>query len=143
MTAVIEAPARPRLRLDPAATHRNLLDGAWWPRSADAAAELPALIEALGTARGEITHALLHGPDWDAPHPRRLTAAGRAVRMGWFTAQPSGLLTVISDFGRDRFDLFVVPPDAAPDAAEQAMAAAADPADLRRSPALLEQLRTG
>ena len=143
MTAVTEAPAQLRLRLDPEATRKTVLDGAWWPRTSDPAAELPALIEELGTARGEITHALLHGPDWDEPHPRRMTAGGRAVRMGWFTAQPTGLLTMITDFGRDRYDLFVVPADATEAAADQAMAAAADPADLRRSPELLEQLRKG
>ena len=142
MTATLtDAPAQVRLRLDPAATRKTVLDGAWWPRTSDPAAEVPALIEALGTGRGEITHAMLHGPDWDQPHPRRITAGGRGVRMGWFTAQPSGLLTMITEFGRDRFDLFVVPVDATEAQAEPAMTAAADPADLRRAPGLLEQLR--
>jgi hypothetical protein len=34
-------PARPRLLLQPDHSGRTLLDGGWWPRSADSAAELP------------------------------------------------------------------------------------------------------
>src|SRR6266702_4835624 len=40
-------PATPRLRLQPDRPTYTLLDGGWWPRSADPAAELPGLILAL------------------------------------------------------------------------------------------------
>jgi hypothetical protein len=40
-------PSRPRLRLQPNLSARMLLDGGWWPRSADPAAELPGLILAI------------------------------------------------------------------------------------------------
>jgi len=32
-----------------------LLDGAWWPRSADPVAELPALIRAVQVSRGYLS----------------------------------------------------------------------------------------
>ncbi len=33
-----------RLYLEPAGAHQGMLDGGWWPRSANACAELPRLI---------------------------------------------------------------------------------------------------
>jgi Family of unknown function (DUF5994) len=126
-----------RLRMDPVSSRATALDGAWWPRTTDVVVELPALVTALASLRGEITHVLLSSAEWDEPHPRRITVGGRGVRLGWFTSQPAGLITVMTDFGRDRFDLLVVPPDASPAGAETVLAAAADGADNRRTPELL------
>jgi uncharacterized protein DUF5994 len=126
-----------RLRMDPHPSRTTVLDGAWWPRSTDAVAELPALMKALTDLRGEITHVLLNSDDWDLPHAARAGAGRRALRLGWFTSQPTGLITLISDFGQDRFDLLVVPPDASPASAGTALAAAADGTDNRRTPELL------
>ena len=47
--------SRPRLRLQPDLSARTLLDGGWWPRSADPAAELPGLILAIEERHGPIT----------------------------------------------------------------------------------------
>ena len=126
-----------RLRMDPVPSHGTVLDGAWWPRTTDAVAELPALLAALAGKRGEITHALLNVADWDLPHPRRMPGGKRSVRLGWYTSQPSGLLTLVCGFGRDRFDLFVVPPDASDSSASAAMDASADADDTQHAPALL------
>lgn len=129
-----------RLRLGTTGHRSAHLDGAWWPRSTDVMTELPALVRALAGIRGEISHVLLNSSEWDMPHPQR-TAAGRgAARLGWYTSQPAGLITVISDFGRDRFDLLVVPPDASRESAESASAAAADMSDVRQIPELLAQI---
>jgi hypothetical protein len=129
-----------RLRLDPHPSRTTVLDGGWWPRSTNAVAELPSLTKALAGLRGEITHVLLNAAEWDLPHPRRAAADRRAVRLGWYTSQPAGLVTVISQFGRDRFDLLVVPPDASPASADTALAAAADGTDKRHTPELLGQI---
>lgn len=126
-----------RLRLDPHPSRTTVLDGAWWPRSADVAAELPGLVSALAGLRGHITHVLMNVAEWDPPHHRRAATDNRPVRLGWYTAQPPGLLTVITEFGRDRFDLLVVPPDASRESAGDALAAAADGTDRRRAPELL------
>jgi Family of unknown function (DUF5994) len=126
-----------RLRLDPHPSRTTVLDGAWWPRSTDVAVELPGLVEALTGLRGEITHVLMNRAEWDAPHPRRVAAGGRVVRLGWFTSQPAGLITVMTDFGNDRFDLLVVPSKTAAAPADAALAAAADGSDKRRTADLL------
>ncbi|MFI5896159.1 DUF5994 family protein [Actinoplanes sp. NPDC051513] len=142
MTITTNRPAQSavRLKLDGGQTRKAALDGAWWPRTTDAAAELPSLVEALGGLRGEITHVLLGATEWDMPHRRRLGAGSAAVRLGWFTSQPAGLVTVMTEFGRDRFDLLVVPPDATPDAAEAALSAAADSGDQNRAPEILARI---
>ncbi|WP_045745728.1 DUF5994 family protein [Actinoplanes rectilineatus] len=125
-----------RLRLADPPSRDTVLDGAWWPRSSDPATELPALMEALSALRGVITHVLLNPAEWDLPRPSR--ASGRSsARLGWYTSQPPGLITVINDFGRDRFDLLVIPPDASPASADTASAAAADADDRRHTPELL------
>src|SRR5207237_8067279 len=100
-TAIIPAPpSRPRLRLQPDLAARRLLDGGWWPRSADPAAELPGLILALDERHGSfhpVTRIMLGMAGWDPGRPRRLQVGGpagsRVVRLGWFASQPAGLLT--------------------------------------------------
>jgi hypothetical protein len=127
----------PRLRLEPTSSRTTLLDGGWWPRSNDAGAELPPLIAALDSSRGLVSHVLLNIAEWSLPHPRRITVDGRAVRLGWFTSQPTGLLTLICEFGRDRIDLLVVPVRATAAGAATAMTAAATTGNRLRTPALL------
>jgi hypothetical protein len=126
-----------RLRMGVRSSRPTVLDGAWWPRSTDAVAELPALVEALTDVRGQITHVLLNSGEWDLPHPHRAGAGRGALRLGWFTSQPAGLITVMTDFGQDRFDLLVVPPHASQSSGDTAMAAAADGTDNRHTPELL------
>ncbi|TDD83814.1 hypothetical protein E1293_14080 [Actinomadura darangshiensis] len=95
---------------------RTLLDGGWWPRSADPAVELPGLVLAL-QAHGPpddhrpIAHILLRTADWDT-HPRRLRVDAahetREVRLSWFDNLPAGQLTAIYADGR-RIDLLTIP----------------------------------
>jgi hypothetical protein len=101
----------PRLRLAAALSRGTLLDGGWWPRSADPAAELPRLIAAIQDRHGQVTRLMLGPAGWDS-QPRRLDAAGRVVKVGWFTGQPAGLLTAFCG-GSSRVDLLVVPPGTA------------------------------
>lgn len=116
-------PSTPRLRLDPTGSTRTLLGGGWWPRSTDPAAELPGLILAIDKVRGPITRLILSIDGWD-PRPRRLAVAGRLLRLGYFTSQPTSLLIALCDNG-GRVDLLVVPPHTASPTAEAAMALAA------------------
>jgi hypothetical protein len=129
-----------RLRLDPEPSRTTVLDGAWWPRSTDAVAEIPGLVKGLADRRGVITHVLLNTAEWDLPHPRRVGEGRGAIHLGWYTSQPAGLATVMTDFGRDRFDLLVVPPDASRASADVALSAAADATDRRHTPELLAQI---
>src|SRR6266536_3552248 len=133
-------PSRPRMRLQPDLSARTLLDGGWWPRSADPAAELPGLILAIEERHGPITRIMLGRAGWDASRPRRLRVDGpagsRVVRLGWFETMPAGLLTATARAGR-RTDLLTVPPDTCEQAAQAAMEQAAQAGNRSRTPALL------
>ena len=121
-------PPKPWRRLQPDRSVRTLLDGGWWPRSADPAAELPGLILALDERHGSINRIMLGMAGWDSSRPRRLRVDGpagsRVVRLGWFASQPAGLLTATSARGQ-RTDLLTVPPDASEPDAQAAMGQAA------------------
>ena len=131
---------RLRLLLQPDQSVLTLLDGGWWPRSADPAAELPGLIIALDERLGRTTRLMLGSADWNAPRPRGLrvdSAAGdRVVRLGWFATMPAGLLTAFSANGR-RTDLVTVPPHTSEQDAVAAMERAAKPANRDHAPAIL------
>jgi hypothetical protein len=121
--------------MQPTGSTRTLLDGGWWPRSTDPAAELPGLVLAIDALHGPVTRLALSGPDWGA-HPRRLVVAGRVLRLGYFTSQPTALLTARCDNG-DRLDLLVVPPDTASATADAAMVLAATATNLIHAEHLL------
>jgi hypothetical protein len=132
--------ARPRLRLRPDRSGFALLDGGWWPRSADPAAELPRLILALDEWRGRITRVMLGAADWNASRPRRIRVDGpagtRVVRLGWFASMPAGLLTAISANG-ERTDLVTIPPGTGEQDAATAMEQAAQAGNREHAPAIL------
>ena len=137
-------PARPRLLLQPDHGGPALLDGGWWPRSADPAAELPGLILALDERHGRITRVLLGTAGWDASRPRRLRVDGpagsRVVRLGWFATMPVGLLTAIS--ARDeRTDLVTIPAHTSERDARAAMGQAVQAGNRDHAPAILAALR--
>jgi hypothetical protein len=102
----------------------------------------PALDQGLTGLRGQITHVLLKTTDWDLPQPRRIATDTGSVRLGWYTSQRSALVTLMTDFGRDRFDLLVVPSNANQASADTALTAAADAADERHAPDLLFEIRS-
>jgi hypothetical protein len=140
-TAISSAPpAAPRLLLQPDRPTYTLLDGGWWPRSADPAAELPGLVIALDELHGPVSKIMLGMADWDSSRPRRLRVDGpagrRVVRLGWFATMPAGLLTAIYAGGY-RTDLLIVPPDTSEQAAQAAMEQAAQAGNRSRTPALL------
>ena len=133
-------PAEPRLRMQEDRSGRGLLDGGWWPRSADPAAELPVLLPALDERHGRITRVMLGTADWNDSRPRRLYIDGpagrRIVKLGWFDTMPGGLLTAISARG-ERTDLVTIPPRSGELAASAAMRQAALAGNHEHSPAIL------
>ncbi|MFC4019104.1 DUF5994 family protein [Micromonospora sp. GCM10011542] len=137
-TITASTPAAPRLVL--ATTGKGaVLDGGWWPRSWDPAAELPDLLLALAERHGRIRHVMLNIRAWDS-RLRRLTVGPDVVRLGWFDTLDPAVL--VATTGKDaQVDLLVVPPATPPAAAEWAMATAADPANLRRAPEILAAAR--
>jgi hypothetical protein len=117
------APSVARLRLESEPSRRMLLDGGWWPRSADPVAEIPGLILAIDDRGGRVTRLMLGPAGWDN-HPQRLSAADRIIRLGWFRDQPAGLLTAFCG-NSGRVDLLVIPPGTAEADALAAMELAA------------------
>ena len=135
-----EPPDKPRLCTRQDQPGGTLLDGGWWPRSADPAVELPVLLPALDERHGRITRVMLGTADWNASRPRRLLIDGpagrRVVKLGWFDTMPGGLLTAISARG-ERTDLVTIPPPSGELAASAAMQQAARADNHEHSPAIL------
>ncbi|MFI7643971.1 DUF5994 family protein [Nonomuraea sp. NPDC049400] len=106
-----------RLSLHPVLDRRAVVDGAWWPYSRDAAAELPGLIAAVDQRLGRTT--LLVGVSRDAWQriPRRIPARGRQVRIGGFRhADPH--VVVLFFATAEPVALLVIPPSTAACSAE-------------------------
>jgi len=135
-----------RLRLQPDRSGRGPLDGGWWPRSADPAAELPGLILALDKRHDRVARVMLGTADWDASRPRRVRvgdpAGGRVIRLGWFPSMPAGLLTAIFASGQ-RTDLVTLPLRTGEQDAVAAMERAAKAGNLERAPAILAAVGPG
>ncbi|MFZ3492980.1 DUF5994 family protein [Streptomyces sp. 5.8] len=130
------APPRPaRLVLTPKTTLAGQLDGAWWPRSRDLAAELPVLVAALAERWGRITRVTVNPTRWPVI-PHKVPVAGHTLHVGWFTEQDPDKLVLFS-YTVGRWDLLVVPPQTAPAAAARLMAAAAVPGSVLTCRALI------
>ncbi|PZF80858.1 DUF5994 family protein [Jiangella anatolica] len=83
------------------------VDGAWWPRSRDLAAELPALLAALSRRGLEVARVAYHRDSWDG-QPSSLPVAGGIVRLGWFRTIDPHLVSITGLDIQDRQDLLVI-----------------------------------
>lgn len=129
------SPSTPRVCLVPARAGQAVLDGGWWPRSADPVAELPGLVLALGERYGPVRQVMLNSSTWDS-RPRRLAVGSRVVRLGWFASVDPALAIATTEHG-DQLDLLVVPARTPEAVAQGVMARAADPTNTMRAPDLL------
>ena len=106
-----------RLSLHPVLDRRAVVDGAWWPYSRDAAAELPNLIAAVDQRLGRTTLRIgVHQDAWRRI-PRRIPARGRQVRIGWFRQTDPRVITLIFAAG-EPIVLLIIPANTATGAAE-------------------------
>ena len=87
------------------------------------AAELPDLFSALVPQIGHIERVGYHLGDWNAA-PRKICFEGAVARLGGYHWQRAATVDVLT--ARRTLTLRVVPPDTAPDAAQDALAAAAE-----------------
>jgi hypothetical protein len=109
-TLVNEPPRQPlRLRLKPKAPTTGYVDGAWWPRSRDLSAELPALLAVLAVRLGPIHRVSYNFSAWDDA-PLRIHVDGQLVRLGGFHSQHTQTVDVLG-LNRPCLTLLVVPPD--------------------------------
>ncbi|MGW2834089.1 DUF5994 family protein [Streptomyces sp. NPDC001286] len=125
-----------RLTLRPPTFPPGPVSGAWWPRSDDLAAELPALIEAFDTSWGRVTRMTAHRDTWRQA-PCDLPVDGHTVRAAWLTSGFDPHCVRLFAYGVGRRDLLVVPPGTTEPAAQRLMSAAADPAHHLTASALL------
>jgi hypothetical protein len=140
-TWVSTAPAvTPRLELRHDPSPRTILDGAWWPRSRGPVTELTNLITALDTRLAPVTRIMLNPAGWDE-HPRRISIAGRTVRLGWFTTLDANLLIATTNSDH-RVDLLVVSADTPAATARAAMNMATGGAPTLRAAAILAAVST-
>jgi hypothetical protein len=117
----------------PGPGERATVDGVWWPRSTDLAAELPALVSALdgeGVAVSRIAFAL---DAWDASPPRRVAAGGRTIRTGGFRVLDPMLVSLTRTARGRPLDLLVVSPGTQSGTAAHALMTATSPAMLRKA----------
>ncbi|MET9734332.1 DUF5994 family protein [Streptomyces sp. NPDC006458] len=109
------------LRLETTASREGILDGAWWPRSRDIGAELPALVSALAEHLGPVTRVGLDARSWEEL-PTRIVVDDRVVHVDSFAVGDDTVLITRGD--RDHFSLLVIPADSPSEAARAAMAQA-------------------
>lgn len=109
------APAA-RLAVHRTGADPSTVDGGWWPRSWNAAEELPALVRALSPRIGPVGSVMLNRATWTGD-VERLTVDGRTVRVGWSDTLDPALAVVSAE--RGRLELLVVPPPCERKAAER------------------------
>jgi hypothetical protein len=142
MTTTLARPLSARLSLTPKTTLAGLLDGAWWPRSRDLAAELPALADALEGQYGRITRVTVNPTRWPVV-PHKVAVTGHTLHVGWFTEQDPDKIILLS-YTVGRRDLLVIPPEAEPAAAARLMTAAALPGSVLTAGVLMsDEAATG
>ncbi|WP_369237116.1 DUF5994 family protein [Streptomyces sp. R21] len=136
----IPASASPPLRLQLAPTGSNpaLIDGAWWPRSRDLAAELPALVAVLDPLWGRITHVTVNPTFWPVI-PRRIPVHGHVVRVGWFRAEQDPHKLLLFSYTVGRWDLLVIPPGTGAVTAARLMNTAKDPSRSLTASGLIQE----
>ncbi|MFD3477043.1 DUF5994 family protein [Streptomyces sp. NPDC058695] len=120
-------PGTAPLRLETTQSREGLLDGAWWPRSHDITAELPALVAELTSHLGPITRVGLDSAAWEEL-PTRLIIDDQVVHLDAHEIGDGTALVTRGD--EDLFVLLVVPPESEPEAARAAMARAVHPDDI-------------
>ncbi len=98
-----------RMSLAPLGSKLALLDGAWWPRSRDLAAELPQLVAALDPLWGRITRITVNPTHWPSDFPRRVPVEGHVVKVGWFLGEQDPHQLLLLSYRTARWDLLVVP----------------------------------
>ena len=109
-----------RIRFRQPVSTAGYVDAAWWPRSLDLAAELPALLDVMWTAGREISRVTYSIAGW-APAPRRLRVEGRMVRLGGFGASDPLTIRLVDAWGSERIDILVIPPATDPEIAQRAL----------------------
>lgn len=133
-------PGSALLRLETTQSREGVLDGAWWPRSRDIGAELPALVRALTQYLGPLTRVGLDAVAWEGL-PTRIVVDDHVVHIDSFAVGDDTVLITRGD--ADIFSMLVIPPNASQEAAHAAMAQAVRPDNVTRAKQILIDTGTG
>jgi hypothetical protein len=98
------------LELNDNPTVPTVLDGAWFPRTRDAATELTDLVTAFDDQGTRINLFMLNPNGWQH-RPRRVEIGDRSVRVAWFDALDAAVLIATTERTR-RIQLLIVTDDA-------------------------------
>ncbi|WP_051793247.1 DUF5994 family protein [Amycolatopsis jejuensis] len=102
-------PSAARLMVKPPGAERGHVDGGWWPRSLDLAAQLPELTAALAEAVGPLSRVTYHLDTWGLA-ARKVRVGERTVRLeGFRFTDPHTIMALGTD--SRRVSLLVVPPE--------------------------------
>jgi uncharacterized protein DUF5994 len=112
-----------RLAMKPHAGARGYVDGAWWPRSHNPAAEFPGLVLAMSSWVGPVRRVAYHLDDWDNAR-RDLTVDGWSVALVGYPTLDANTV-VVTGSNQRRMSLLVVPPDTPGGAARAVLRSAA------------------
>ena len=123
LTTAGQQPRGPRLAMKPTGSMRGCVDGGWWPRSDDLAAEFPDLASALAPWVGPVSRVSYHLNTWGTV-PRKVPVQSRIVRFEGFRSMSPNTVVVIGEDSR-RISLLVVPPSVTGGAARAALRSAA------------------
>ena len=124
--AVVAPAARTAFRAQ--ASPPGFIEGGWWPRSLDLAAEAPALVRAARESGREVFRLMYSLRAWERP-PRSMVVDGAVIKLGGYATVDPAVVTLVDASGWGRIDLLVVPPGTASPQAEAALAAAGADAD--------------
>ncbi|WP_369247931.1 DUF5994 family protein [Streptomyces sp. R41] len=127
-----------RLQLAPTGSASALIDGAWWPRSRDLMAELPALTAVLDQLWGRITHVTVNPTFWPVI-PRKVPVQGHVVKVGWFKAEQDPHKLLLFSYTGGRWDLLVIPPETSAVTAARLMSTATDPSRSLTASGLIQE----
>ena len=120
----------------------NRLDGVWWPRSRDLAAELTDLVDHFPVERlGRIVRVQVSAPDWDA-QPRHVLVRGGYVKVG--PLPPADLHVVhLTTSDRTLLHVLVIPPSFTREQGQEALQAAMTRGNTCSTSDLLREVRDG
>jgi hypothetical protein len=119
-------PEHRRLSLKPEAPATGVVDGAWWPRSWDLAAEVPALRTALAPRLGSVGGVSYNLDDW-GPTPRKIKIDGALVRLAGYRSLHCNTIDVHG--ARQHITLLVVAPEVTASVARATLRDAGTPAN--------------
>lgn len=128
-----------RLHLRSPANIGGFVDGGWWPHSPDLSMELPPLLTAMWSAGYDVFRIVYNLTAWDPVPPRKMTVAGRRVKLGGFRLQDKASISLVDPDGRRRIDLLVIPPQTDRLIAERALALAGHDGDQDRAGEILDR----